>query len=93
MKVNNISIGEHIRDRVKLYFKPLLCCTSYGKKELKCKSCPINVFTDDVVDTIMRDLSNIAVSNIRRGGARGLSNTSNLETLPFSRIALLKNIA
>ena len=49
--IDNMSIKNYIKDRVYLYFKPLLCCInlSWFKSKGSCHSC---VFTDNIVDTL-----------------------------------------
>jgi len=53
-RIDNMSVKDYITDRVYIFFKPLLCCSDFGKKYEKstCEICAVEVFTENIISIL-----------------------------------------
>ena len=90
-KIDNMSVKNYIIDRVYIFFKPLLCCTNFGKKYEKntCDICPVEVFSEEVI-SILKLQPEISSEGTLNTNVNILK-SRNMEIIPLQYIELIKN--
>jgi len=90
-KIDNMSVKNYIINRVYIFFKPLLCCTDFGKKYEKstCEVCPVEVFSDKIITLLeaQEPLQVIELSSVDMM----ISKSSQMDILSPEYISLIKN--